>query len=349
MRRFIFMGLAALVAVLMTFGSIAVSTAKAAPLKKPDTIDKTLLADLGNTKSTAEVLTASANYLAALQNGDSRAIAAFWTADGVFIDSLGQSHPARELITGEFSNLDSKQTLTTKTDKNIDLPKPGTIHWVTPSVALERGTTLQTEGDRYTEGDRHTEDDRAKAAKIHYLAVWIKRDKQWLLNYIQETAGILETSGQNHSSPGNLDELAWMVGQWITQGAGPVAQLSVSWSEDKKFLVQKFKVKRPGQKQIHGEQRIAWDPVRKAIRSWIFRADGGFAESSWSRKGDTWIVNIQGTNAGGAKISSIDLWAPADRDHCWFKSLRLSQDDSSTDGKEQDEVIMQFQKMKNED
>lgn len=333
MQRFIFMGLAALVAILMTFGSVASSTATAAPLKKPVVIDKTLLADLGNTKSTTEVLTASANYLAALQLGDSSAIAAFWTADGVFIDSLGQSHPARELITREFSNLDSKQTLTTETDKNIDLPKPGTIHWVTPSVALERGTTLQTEG----------------VAKIHYLAVWIKRDKQWLLNYIQETAGILETSEQNQSSPGNLDELAWMVGQWITQGTGPVAQLSVSWSEDKNFLVQKFKVKRPGQKQIHGEQRIAWDPVRKAIRSWIFRADGGFAESSWSRKDDTWIVNIQGTNAGGTEISSIDLWAPVDPDHCWFKSLRLSQEDSSTDGKEQDEVIMHFQKMKNED
>lgn len=246
---------------------------------------------------------------------------------------MGQSHLARELITREFSDSDSKQKLTTESGSHLDLPKPGTIHWVTPSVALERGTTLRGDGDT------------AEATKIHFLAVWIKQDKQWLLNYMQETTGIPEVTGQNNSSPGNLDELAWMVGQWITQGAGPVAHLSVSWSENKKFLLQKFKVERPGQKQIHGEQRIAWDPVRKAIRSWIFRADGGFAESSWSRAGDTWIVQVQGANAGGAKTSSINLWAPEGPNRCWFKSLRLAEDEASADEMEQDDVIMQFQRV----
>ncbi|MEO2046046.1 MAG: DUF4440 domain-containing protein [Pirellulales bacterium] len=339
MQRFIFMGLAALVAILMTFGSVASSTAKAAPLKKPVAIDKTLLADTRNTKSTAEVLTTSSNYLAAIQRGDGKMVAAFWMAEGIYIDSLGQSHPARELIAQEFSDSDTKQNLTgdSDSDRQLDLPKPGTIHMVTPNVALERGSTLQRDANS------------AEAVKIHFLAVWVKQDKHWRLNYIQETAGIPATSGQVHSSPAGLNKLEWMVGQWITQGTESVAQLSVSWSEDKKFLVQIFKVERPGQKQIHGEQRIAWDPVGKAIRSWIFRADGGFAESNWSQEGDTWVVKTQGVQASGAKTSAVNLWAPDGPDRCWFKSVRLTQNESSTDGEERDEVLLQFRRVKSKD
>jgi|GEM_PF-5133984 len=142
----------------------------------------------------------------------------------------------------------------------------------------------------------------------------------------------------------NLSVLKWMVGQWTTQGTGPVARLSVNWSTDNKYLVQKFQVDLPGQKPLHGVQRITWDPARKAIRSWIFRSDGGFAESSWSREGDTWVVQTQGTHADGSATSAVDLWAADGPDRCWFKSLRISPDETSTDDKEPDDVILQFQR-----
>ena len=212
------------------------------------------------------------------------------------------------------------------------LANPGTIHWVTANMALERGTTT------------HPVAETGESVELHFLAVWVKQDQQWLLACLQETKGLQQTPGQNRAKPGDLDQLEWMIGQWTVQGTGPAARLSVNWSEDKKYLVQKFMVELPGPKWLHGEQRIVWDPSRKAIRSWVFRSDGGFAESSWSREGDTWIVKTQGTNSSGAKTSAVNLWAPDGPDRCWFKSLRISDGEASTDAEEQGEIILHFQR-----
>jgi uncharacterized protein (TIGR02246 family) len=345
MQRFIFMGLAALGSIAFTVsnpwvgGIVPFGMAQAAPLDRKVVSDKSLLTDgpsrlNGQEKqgSNEDILAAARAYMAALQSGDGQAIAASWTAHGVYVDSSGQSFAARELAIQEFSQPEDNANQTSRIDGSHELSKPGTIHWVTANVALERGTSLQPGAES------------GEPVAIQYLAVWVQQDNRWLLNFLQETTGLQESLGQRNSTSGNLEELAWMVGQWSTQGKGPVAQLTVKWSEDRKYLVQEFKVNRSGQKELRGEQRIAWDPQRKTIRSWIFRADGGFSESSWSREGDTWIVKIQGAYADGAKSSIINLWAPEGPDRCWFKSLRLPEDANSADPMEQDEVILQFQR-----
>ena len=46
-----------------------------------------------------------------------------------------------------------------------------------------------------------------------------------------------------------------------------------------------------GQVDISGIQVIGWDPIAKAIRSWTFDSNGGFAEGKWEHRGDRWFIS----------------------------------------------------------
>jgi uncharacterized protein (TIGR02246 family) len=322
MKCFISVGLIVLISIPLAIGTGTHGAAVAAPPDQP------VVADAAERdRAEAEIRQAARAYLAALQRGDGKAIAACWSTDGIYVDVAGHSTPARELAIREFTAPAAAASQASADSGDRIDAKAGTIHWVSANVALERGTITQAEAETVA------------TAEIKFLAVWVKRDNRWLLDYLQETAG------QKSSSPGKLGDLGWMVGHWTTNGTGPRAQISVNWSAGKKYLVQKFKLELPDQQELQGEQRIAWDPVRGSIRSWLFRSDGGFAESSWSQEDETWIVKIQGVNASGTETSAINMWTADGPDRCWFKSFRLPEGQTSAAAVEQEEVILQFQRM----
>jgi uncharacterized protein (TIGR02246 family) len=263
----------------------------------------------------AQIRKASSSYLEALNRGDPKQIASFWTPQGTFVDTENVTHHAQDLVRQEFSKGEDG----TLQEQRSIAEHPSTVRLITPDVAIEQGSA----GPKQPEG--------SISPGTNYIAIWVHVKDRWLLDYLKEL------SIPPLRQAGHLDELAWMVGHWECQADSTDAQLSVSWSDQKQFLIQKFTVQLPGQDELRGEQRIAWDPSSGQIRSWLFRSDGGFIEGVWEREGETWVVKKTGVMPDGQKTSTVSLWVHEAPDTCWFKSLN-----ARIGNKETDDVILQF-------
>ena len=95
-------------------------------------------------------------------------------------------------------------------------------------------------------------------------------------------ADVIQTSQdapQESESPANpLEELAWMVGDWVDQDEDATIESSVNWTKNRKFLTRSFRVTLKNAEPHSGMQLIGWDPAENTIRSWTYDAEGGFGE-----------------------------------------------------------------------
>lgn len=248
----------------------------------------------------AAVRQASAAYVKTLKRGDARAAAAFWTADGVYVDAAGRSFKARDLINERLG-----QDAVTEKAARVAVHSDSSIRFVTSNVAVEEGKFPPT---------RTNDVDGAAGS---FTAIWVKRDRGWLLDSVQER------EAPAHSRGSQLDPLAWMIGDWVGQGDGFVVRCSADWSENKRFIVRRFTVEQEEQNVLRGTQRIGWDPSARAIRSWVFDSDGGIVEGRWRREGNSWIVKTTGVLPDGSKSSGINFWVPEGDQRCVLKSSHV--------------------------
>ncbi len=157
--------------------------------------------------------------------------------------------------------------------------------------AVDEGTTVVERSD----GARHY---------ARYSAQVVKQDGAWRFDNVRD-----ET--ERDVKPGErLKELAWLVGDWVTEGDDAVVNSSCAWDEDHVFLIRKFTVKVQAKVVLKGEQRIGWDPRSEQFRSWSFDTDGGFHEGSWSRQGDAWLIRDRGVRADGRTVEATHQVRP---------------------------------------
>ena len=60
----------------------------------------------------------------------------------------------------------------------------------------------------------------------------------------------------------------------------------------------------PGIGERVSSQRIGWDASQNRIRSWLFDADGGFAEGRWDVLADRILISSSTVNADGSTGSA---------------------------------------------
>jgi hypothetical protein len=121
-----------------------------------------------------------------------------------------------------------------------------------------------------------------------------------------------------------LDELAWMVGEWVDQDEDATIESSVAWTKNGKFLRRMFRVT-PREGATHaGMQLIGWDPAEETIRSWTYDEDGGFGEERWRRDGDRWTIRTRYTLPDGARGSAVNLMRRIDDDSFTWRSVSRS-------------------------
>jgi uncharacterized protein (TIGR02246 family) len=243
------------------------------------------------------VRAASQRYVEALARGDAEAIAAMWTEDGVYVDAAGESFVARDLVRREFGEAVGGAKRPEREAAKVN----SAIRFLNDDVALEEGTTTASE----VEFDR--------TGGVRFSAVWVLEGDAWQLDHLREHAM------QPTVKPTPLEELSWFIGDWTAEGDGLVATLSASWSDDGKYLMQRFTIRRDGQDELNAEQRIAWDPADEVIRSWSFHSDGGFVEGELKHEGEVWAVATVGVLPNGDRTTSNNLWVPDGPDSCWFK------------------------------
>ena len=125
--------------------------------------------------------------------------------------------------------------------------------------------------------------------------------------------------GESAASP--LQELAWLVGQWSDQGEKVTNVSKIQWAYDGAFLTRSFEVLVDGKAVLKGTQVVAWDPVQKRIRSWVFDSTGGFGEGIWLRDGNQWLIKKRFTLATGERASALNVITYVDENTFRFKSV----------------------------
>lgn len=233
----------------------------------------------------AEVRAAADKLLAAKQQSDGPQLSKLWTQDGSYVDAAGQTFSVAEVIRG--------LRPTKASNKATPASRQSTLRFLTPEVAIEDGQQPY----------RVSPDGSVSA--IRFTAVWVKREGQWLLDTLRESA--VESPAPHD----RLEPLAWLLGEWA--GSTPDADLllSVHWSSSGAYLLRDFVVRAASGDLTAGTQRIGWDPAAQQIKSWTFDSTGGVAEATWRQDGRRWIASGQETLPDGSVVDTTTTYAPS--------------------------------------
>ncbi|HVS38511.1 MAG TPA: SgcJ/EcaC family oxidoreductase [Gemmataceae bacterium] len=249
-------------------------------------------------------------FTAAFDKGDAKAVAAFWTEDGDYVDETGKQMKGRAEIEKAFTEFFAE-------NKGVKVQiHTESLRFVTPDVAVEDGVTSVAEPDG------------APPSRARYTVVHVKKDGQWMLSSVRDSP---------YAAPSNyehLKDLEWVIGDWADEGDnGRVARISFEWSESQNFILGTFTASFKNIELSAGSQRIGWDPTKKEIRSWTFDEDGAFGHGAWSKDGDRWVVKTELTLPDGKKVTATNIITRADADTVTWQSK-----DRTVDGKPSPDV-----------
>jgi len=256
----------------------------------------------------AEIRGMMRDYHRAFNRHDPAALAAHWTGGGESIDLVsGDATAGREAVRSVFAALFEQDDSATI---DIDVLQ---VRPIRDDVAVVDGLT------------RIAFSDTAPAAS-RFTAVVVKEEGRWLLESVRETALPADAA----EAPGRpLDALGWLVGAWENVGGGVIASADCTWSAGRGFLVRSHAIRgeapggvtdaadgsipgllAPGAPQPREiTEIVGWDPDRRVIRSWVFTSAGRFAEGTWERDGDAWMVHYEGRGRDEG-LSSVCRMSP---------------------------------------
>ena len=228
-----------------------------------------------------------------------------------FTDEDGNLIKGREAIARDFEQLFQDHPKC-KIKVEID-----SIRVLTPNIAVEEGTVrgqpVPDEGENVSS----------------YVVVHVKVDGRWVIASVKD----YEAESENLTANDHLQELAWLVGEWIEESPDSVVHTVCRWHDSDNFLMQEFQVQIGGEIAMSGTMRIGWDAVRKQFKSWVFDSHGGHAEGLWLRDGDEWIVKSQGATAAGETASATNVYRQIDGDTLGWRSL-----ERVIDGERQEDI-----------
>ncbi|HEX3999166.1 MAG TPA: SgcJ/EcaC family oxidoreductase [Pirellulales bacterium] len=214
--------------------------------------------------------------------GDAKAIASLFIPEGEIVAEDGTTHQGRDAIEAEFVDIFKEHPKTTIKDDIAN------IHFLSPTLAVETGTSLVTH------------DREQPAERERYEAVHVKQNGQWRM------ATARDLSEEQPSGVDQLQQLHWLIGDWIDESPDSVVHTSYRWSDDHHYILGDFSANFEGKMAIKGTQRFGWDPLAKTIRSWSFDSEGGFVDGTWTHEGNQWIIKTAGVTSDGKAASSTN-------------------------------------------
>jgi uncharacterized protein (TIGR02246 family) len=240
------------------------------------------------------ILDAGAAFVRAYNAGDTRALAAMFTADAEVISEDGQVIEGRDAIAAHFAS-----TFEALPGQTIEIHVES-IRFLGPDVAKEEGRARVHPPGANPSGSGPM--GVAVPQFGRYTVLYVRQEGRWLQSSVREHVDRQVTPHQQ------LEPLAWLLGDWVDEGGASVVFSTARWSDDGSFLLREFTLQVAGRPATRGTQRIGWDPLTKQIISWSFDSDGGHGTASWAHDGNRWIVKGSGVVHNGRTTTSTQVY-----------------------------------------
>ncbi len=238
----------------------------------------------------------------AFNDRDADTLASHWAPEGVYINrTTGDEVTGRANMIEAFNSLFAEETTRT-----LNLASDS-IEFISPSVALERGTATITHADDFV-------------AVTNYKVIFVKQSGNWLIDRVTEDdVPVPPASNCEH-----LQGLEWMIGTWVDASHGLSITTECQWTANQNYISRKYTVSHDDEVESSGLQVIGWDAKNERIRSWLFDSNGGFISGTWSHSDDQWVVQSIATLQDGATGSFTSVFRPLEDDRfAWRKINRV--------------------------
>lgn len=252
--------------------------------------------DQGRAEDERAIRAVTKQYLAALERGDGKTLATFWTEDGDFVDERGRSYPARESVLLVEKPVENGPKNSMKT--------ASTIRFLTADVAIEDGTSEIVQPAR---GD-------IPLARGRFAATWVKTNGNWRL------ARLREVRLDPPRAAAHLADFEKLVGHWVGRSGETQIEIIAHFNPTGTYLLREIRGSRGDAMVFSASQRIGWDPASDQVRSWTFDLAGGHSDGLWYKSGETWIMRSTGVLSDERRTSSTNTLTFKDADHFHWKS-----------------------------
>lgn len=248
-----------------------------------------------------KAIRASAEAFAKAYNAhDAKGVAALFAMKAEIIDENGDLTKGREAIEREFARVFQAQP---QIEMRVEI---ASIRILTPNIAVEEGIVRS----------KNTPADRDDVSS--YMAAHVKVDGKWQVASVRD----FEAESGDYTAHEHLEQLEWLVGDWIEESPEATVHSSVKWHDNGNFLMQEFRIQVNGGVAMSGTMRIGWDAVNKQIKSWVFDSQGGYTEGLWLADGKEWIVKNSGATSAGETASAVSVYRYIDQDTLGWRSFQ---------------------------
>ncbi len=156
---------------------------------------------------------------------------------------------------------------------------------------------------------------------MRYRLDLIHEDAKWLVVSVQEWPE------QN----ADLMDLEWLIGTWEAKRADAEVRTTYEWFGSKAYIRATISLREKDQ-TVSTMQMIGIDPRTDELRILTFEADGGFAEGTCTREGNTWIFESHGVLADGGELSAKNILVRVNSDTTTWQPVSLQLGDETIEG-----------------
>ena len=244
-----------------------------------------------------EIRAGAQAFVAAFDKGDATALAALWTADGIYVNEDGVRFQGRKSIQQEYETL-FQSIPDVRLQMEVD-----SIRLINADTAIEEGRAAIS-----------PQPPGAVRVMSRYTAVHVRQDDRWLM------ADVRDTRVELPPDPGPLEDLQWLVGTWSVANKDAQVEVNCRWIQNQQFLERTHAVTESGKETSGGLEIIGVDPSTGRITSWSFTSDGGHAVGIWAPRENGWTIQSIGVMKDGTPTSATYFLSRKDNDTLLWKS-----------------------------
>lgn len=249
----------------------------------------------GHDKQDAAIRESVAAFVKAYNAHDAKAVAELFLSEAQVVNEDDSTIQGRANIESLFAGV-FEESPQSKIEVSIE-----SIRFIGTALAIETGSTTTSSPVEPPE--------RGRYSVLHVL-----RDGKWSMGLVRDMP--TEPTHREH-----LQSLAWLVGDWIDESREGVVKTSCRWADNNSFLLQEITVRQAGRDTMKVTQRIGWDPLTKRFKSWMFDAEGGYGESTWTATETGWLIKATSVRADGSTASATNHIEPTGLDRYVFRSV----------------------------